>query len=527
MGWAVLAAVAATVAATLATLYATSTWGTAITWDSMTYLEAARRLAAGEGFAARSLLHPFEPVPVTWWPPGFSFALAIAGGLLGVDPWQAARLLHAVALLASCLLLARLAWVALEEEDERQGSSGASERGSRVDSRRAWVAATVIAFVSYPEVLLVHAYVLSEPLFLVWQLVALLALARFLKSGSASSLALTAAAIGAATLTRYAGAVLVPAAAASVLWARGGSLRRRLSEALTLAVASALPLALWFLRNVTLTGTPDGRIAGRTVGTAELAALRATVIGWFAPAVFPRPIRLALLALVAVAAARLAALVWRSRTQDGNAAGARPVRRALACFAVGYPLFLAASRAARAGGVIPDARTLLPETIVLLLLGVPTLRTWLTRARDLPPRRLVLGTALVLLIARVAAIAPWAAARHADGAMFEGREWATSPVLAAVARLPENARIVTGEPVPVALFTDRVGLMIPEHAGCTEILRQLEAEPIEWRDRPAYLVEFDQAGGVGATADVTTGDRSCLQRVLDTPKGSIWMVAQP
>ncbi len=60
-------------------------------WDSATYLDGARRLAAGEGYVTsrNALDEPTGLTPISLWPPGFSMAVAL-GILAGGDPLGAA-----------------------------------------------------------------------------------------------------------------------------------------------------------------------------------------------------------------------------------------------------------------------------------------------------------------------------------------------------------------------------------------------------------------------------------------------------
>ncbi|OUC07239.1 hypothetical protein RY27_16060, partial [Litorilinea aerophila] len=90
-----------------AVLYATA-WGLGASPDSAAYIGVARNLLAGRGLGV-----PFgqtADVPLTHFPPLYSLALALVGGLSGTDPWLSGRWLQAALLALSVLGVGGMAY---------------------------------------------------------------------------------------------------------------------------------------------------------------------------------------------------------------------------------------------------------------------------------------------------------------------------------------------------------------------------------------------------------------------------------
>lgn len=180
-------------------LWLTRRHGLAFTNDGFNYYAASitGRMATGEPFVA--------------WPPLVPAALYAVG--LGGLRW-----LHAVALCVTCVLTGR--WVL-------------------ASTHRPALAVLASAFAGFhPWMLYVHHFVFSEPLFVLWTMACL----------TATRASLAGVWLSLATMTRYVGIALVPAA----LWKRQGT------HALVAVSLGLVPLTAWLLRNVLVSGTTTG-----------------------------------------------------------------------------------------------------------------------------------------------------------------------------------------------------------------------------------------------------------------------------
>ena len=162
-------------------LVRTASYGAGISPDSSYLLSTALNFLAGEGW------RDFTGYPTVGWPPLFPLLVALGGVV--IDPLEAGRLVNAAAfgltLLATGLYL-------------------------RSNLRSQWLvlAATVALLASLPLSYLAGRF-LTDPLFALLTLLALIQLAAFLHRGGRTPLLLSAIFTALAAITRYPGAALI------------------------------------------------------------------------------------------------------------------------------------------------------------------------------------------------------------------------------------------------------------------------------------------------------------------------------
>lgn len=234
-GFALLAALVAATGAAHLWLRA-STWGLALNADAVTYLAGAESLAAGAGFVN------LEGEPQANFAPFFPMLLAFLS-LFGIEALTAGRIVNIAAfgllILASGLYL-----------------------GRRVESRLLALGAAVVIMTSLA---LSHWFssFMSEPLFILFTLLALIALDAFLRrqrqgaSGGGAFLALSVLCVGIAAITRYAGVALL-FAAPLIIAARCKPWRVGLKLATLYGFFASVPLAITVGRNWAVSTTLAG-----------------------------------------------------------------------------------------------------------------------------------------------------------------------------------------------------------------------------------------------------------------------------
>lgn len=214
-----------------AVLASTSVWGAGAGSDEAMYLSVAENLAAGRGFV------DFYGHTPAWWPPLFPALLALAS-LAGVEPLAAARFVNAAAFGATVFVFGRFL-------------------DSKCDSRTSALAGTAAVLAS-PALIYMSSQALSDPLFLLFALLALVQLDRFQREGGVRALVLCGVFSALCVSTRYMGvAVLATGAVVILLWAPGRP-AARLGAACAYLSLSVPPLAAWLWRNLALTGTLTG-----------------------------------------------------------------------------------------------------------------------------------------------------------------------------------------------------------------------------------------------------------------------------
>ena len=329
-------------------LVRTATYGAAVTYDSTFLLSTAINFLAGEGW------RDFTGGSTVGWPPLFPLLLA-ASGWVGTNPLEGSRLLNAAAF--GLTILAAGCWL-------------------RSNLRSQWLAlvATAIITASLP-LSDIASYLLTDALFVLFTLLALIRLAAFLRRGARTSLWWSAVFTALAALTRYPGVVLIGVGVLLLLGWRTRSLAARLKDAVVFGAVSSVPLAGVLTRNWAISGTLTGYSRGSGQSLSDGLSQIVEVFGeWVVPPNTPDGVAYLLwlvVGLVGLAAVVLGVSRVRSNShkQDPEAAppsaGLGPVLP-FGGFAVAYLVFMVA--------VVPftvsqgvDSRYLLPIYGPLLL----------------------------------------------------------------------------------------------------------------------------------------------------------------
>ena len=427
------------------TLAREATYGAVLHWDSINYASVASSLAAGEGFTE------FGGEPLAAWPPLYPLLLA-APALAGAAPIGAAGPINAA--LAGLAIFAGARWLARRLEARWLALWGGLALA--LAAPLAWTA----------------SWALSEPLFVLLTLLALMRAEAHLREGDAPALRQAAALTALACLTRWAGVAIAAAVIPLLVLQPGGALTERLRRAALYAAIALVPLGLWMARNLWLTGeaiaysqptdTPPGEIAAAILGVAGrwLAPGPTAEPAGLVPRALAAALLIALAAAVAVLAARRGCEPWRRRAAFLVFGG----------FAVAY-LACYAAGARGSSYVVTTAfhRYLAPALPALLLATALGLDALLALARE---RAAASGAALaaprLLALAAAAPLALWLAwnlpehARAVGEANGEGvvREsysnarWAGSATLARLREAPPRGWLWTNVPAAVYAFAD-------------------------------------------------------------------------
>lgn len=214
-------------------------WGVSLSWDSVQYAATARNL----------LEHPLEFIQMggehrdenvyRFWPP--LYPVLLAAGSFGVfDPLDVAGPLNAVAFGLTVLVAGR--WL---------------RRNLRSRFLLVW---GCLALMLAAPVAGIAAWAMSEAAFILFALLALFRAEAHLREGKRSALLQAAAFTALTCLTRYMGVAVLATVVLLLLVQRGPAPMERLRAAIAYVLLSALPLALWLVRNVLVLGEPTGNL---------------------------------------------------------------------------------------------------------------------------------------------------------------------------------------------------------------------------------------------------------------------------
>ena len=196
-------------------LIRTWTHGATVGFDAVHYLATAENLASGAG------LTRLDGLPYVSWPPLFPMLLAFFE-LIGGDAEEAGRWINSIAF--GVIVLVSGIWLTRTLRSQLLALGG-----------------TFAILIAYPLTAR-SSYLMTEPLFILFTLLALTQTESFLKSGKKRPLITGAVLFGLAAVTRYTGIIgLITGSLLVIL--RRGTVRMRLTAVLVFGIIAALPLA--------------------------------------------------------------------------------------------------------------------------------------------------------------------------------------------------------------------------------------------------------------------------------------------
>jgi 4-amino-4-deoxy-L-arabinose transferase-like glycosyltransferase len=402
-------------------------WGAGLISDSFQYIASARSLASGQGLGYpddNGLIHP-----LVQYPPLFSVMLAMFE-CAGVDSLFAARLLNAGLFAVNIGLVG----ASIKEISRSIGFS---------------LFGALLCAVSWSQIE-AHAWVLSEPLFIFFSLLAFLWLGTYLKTSRRRWLIASAVAAGLAVLTRYVGLALLPAALI-VLWWKSVSMRRpKWADIAAYSLIVLFPITVWSWRNYLLNGELNNRsMQWIPLTVKNVYSLVNTIFTWFVPeSLVNGRERWGLLVLVFIFIGGVIGVYLMNR---------RVVSSPIKLSSMTQPLFLLhAIYIPIYCGVVIFSKMLFSPVLVSMIIPASSMLGDLWRYRQ-NWRRVFLSVIVVYLVVYFASnSAPFINKFHQQGIGLARKTWQTSQVIQA---LPEYAAmpIYSNSPSTLYFWTERMG----------------------------------------------------------------------
>ena len=329
-------------------LVRTATYSAVVGGDALAFLSVALNFLAGEGW------QDFKGDPMVRWP--FLFPLLLAAfGWVGIEPLEAGRWINSTAF--GLTILAAGCWLR-----------------SNLRSRWLALAATAIIAASVP---LSHSasLLMTESLFVLLTLLALMQLAAFLNRRTVAPLWWAAVFTALAALTRYPGVVLIGVGVLVLLVRRAPPLAARLKDSIVFGAIPSIPLAGVLTHNWVVSGLLTGRRGESGDSLFDALSQAADAFrGWVIPPNAPDGLGYLLWLAAGLVLAAGTVVVWSGRNVGmGSKSPPFGLGPALpfGVFAVAYLVFIVAVVpfvVPRENGVI--LRLLLPACVPLLLVVV-------------------------------------------------------------------------------------------------------------------------------------------------------------
>ncbi len=439
--------------------------------DSVYYIESARNFAHGFGI---SIVETGALRPVNHWAPLSPVALG-SGIMLGRTAEASAIATNAF-FLALTLLLMGVVTLRLSQ------------------SVAAAAAVQVVGALSW-EILGLHFFVLSEPLFLALMMGGAWALVEYQLRQRFAWLALASVLLSLAVMCRYAGLGIVAGALIYLVWRS----RHKVRDAVALGAATIGPFALWSVFH----HDAQQAVAGRAIRFLA-PAMSNVESGLRTLGDFINPQATTDTAeyyCAAITVGILAAAIYWRRT------------RLLGVIGAAYLAFVLASLTTVDSGIRLDSRILAPVLPLLLIVAVTAVALALRSIQDRRDQAFAVCVALVILFDYAGLRAQRSMTELLDhienGFGVESSGWLNSPILQRIRDLPTDVVPISGRATVLQYLTGRAGLSKPvDPSGADDPQVQRIAQRL--RTNRCALVELDRLRDSEDAEDV-----ECFQNWFD------------
>ena len=467
-------------------------WGPWAGSDSVLYIEGARNLADGAGLT--TLQASGDRVPISLHPPLYPISLSLLHRL-EIDLVAGARIAN-VALFALFITLVGFLILQISQQ-----------------SLIALAAVSLLA--TSPAMLGNFTGLMTESLFLLLSIPALLLAVLYVLRGRPLLLVASCLMCSLAFLTRFAGLPVALSATLLLLWLGQGEARRRILISGAYLGVVMLPTAIWAILVKQAGGTP-GLISLQYQDIWErLAPFRISVVNtiwswnlfdYVLPSAGYRLKLVAMATLAALMILLLTVLVVRRDRKGGypdTFTGNLLTAVAFGSFSLAYLGFLGAAFLFSAQRAEPPDERILSPLQIGVSIWILAMFSILSGSLGRKHAWWALGTALLLfqLTYQINESKDYINGLHENGRGFTGRRWRSSGLINAVSDLPSDQQLISNEPDAIMLYTNRPAFGIPEIQDETEYAPYLtfgddyENDGVQrrFRDEGAALVLFASA----------------------------------
>ena len=484
------------------------TYGPGMEADSVGYVWAAKNFAAGNGLIFR------KGEILTQWPPLFPILLS-AGVFFGFDPVGWAGLLNAT-------LFGIVGFIA----------SQWLRRHLKETSLVLW---GTLAILLSPCLTTEAARVMSDLTFILFALVSLIQMEKFLANGKSASLVCAAIFTGLTCLTRYIGVTLVCTGILLLLLTRERFLAK-IKHIATYSSIALIPVSVWVLRNAMLSEPVVGWRGPSDVSLVDnihraIAVLTSWIVPGFSPSITHSVLAGILLLAISTAVIKTCSIMLRDPET-------KPDRKlpivVYGTFAAIYISFLVASATLVDFNPIGD-RLLSPVYIPLVFVGAVAMDEWILGiCHKGAPASTWYRSTLFLWLAYLATINACNIhfAVHHGTYIYSSKRWHDSNLMRAIGQrlsgLP-NDRVWSNDPWAVAVHTGIFpSLFHVDSASLGGPLREMQRSALIAGD--VYLIWWHQPPRLGFPANysITELEENYLpdaRRILENSDGIVYHVS--
>ncbi len=420
-------------------------YGLGVSPDSISYIDAARNLLAGDGFFARSK-------PLVHWPPVYPLLLAGVGLFQQGDILQAGRVLAIFCFGANVVLLGLAVQMCTRHSLSATGCA-------------------ILIFLSSPPVIAIHAMAWSEAPFIMFLLATFVLLASHIRHLTPPPpapprpylLLLASMMAGLAMTTRYVGITLLPPTLFALLYLGDQPVKYKIKDAIIFMNVASLPLAIWLIRNILIAQTATNRsFAIHPINFAHLKAFVDTMHDFVLPISLSFWIKGFYLGVVTVLFMIGFIILYKKNYIRRNVKSIHIVLPALCIlFSLTYITFLGISISFFDAHTPFSSRILLPVFIALIVTGISF--AWsLTRAFA---QRYIWYSFIFFALCSISLnsiqAVSVAVSIHENGQGYTSQYWQHSQTVSYLANARDVRKIYSNVPEVIQFLTGKEAVRLP------------------------------------------------------------------
>ncbi len=428
---------------------ATSKFGPGISEDSIAYIAAAKNIL---NFKELSVLFDLEGNQLNlWlprvekelyhilpWPPLFPFIISIFG-FLHFNLARSAGLINAIlfgANIALILLIIR-----------------------KYTRSLVLIIFSSIILITSKNMLLVHSFVWSEPLFLFLGLLGFYFLFCFLDNKKNYNFIISALCFSLAFFTRTVGISLIAAGVTAILFFSRLKIKNKIIYSILLSVIGFLPFSIWTLKNNIIFGNTTTGFFFHPASPDDLIEAVRTVSSWFYLDIFPFKIYLILLMLVLTAITAVSIYISRKNKKRSADAAYKQSSRVINIFLLFALFYITAILFARSffDASIPlDNRILIPVFIpafIIIILLVKRALDYFKNKRAV--KRTIFIFCEILLVFSLSVIIFGMKGFYEEGQGYNSRQWLESETIRELKDMDPSEAIYTNNPYAIYFYLDK------------------------------------------------------------------------
>ena len=422
----------------------TTEHGPGVSPDSTVYIEAAQTLLSGKGFLMYGK-------PMTHYPPGYPFLIAVADLLYPGDVLQAARFLAALFYCINLILLGLMVYIS---------------------TKRSLVATScaMLLFLFSAPTISVHSMAWSEAPFIMFSTASFILFSYHIARPRTYVLVLASFMAAFAATTRYVGVVLFPTIALALFLLEKRDIKLKIRDIIIFTIVASIPLALWLIRNILIAQTATNReFSIHLVGFGHVKSFLYTMYNSFIPiSILPKikMVRIAsavvFFALATVFFLGGGSIIYRKADRKQNPTSMAMVLPLLcAIYYVIYVVFLFIHISLLDANTPLNNRILLPA--ILALIPVSVALAW-SLSEKLGRRWIRYGFILLVLFSVSVNANPaikTAMDIHNNGRGYTSRYWNNSEIIAYLSISHEARTIYSNGTDAIRFLTKKEAVWIP------------------------------------------------------------------